>query len=60
MRGWEGYVGIFREISENFPGIFREISGKMIGDPKTGNSYCEMAKHYFHKWPVGEQFYDHP
>ena len=54
-----GGVGIFREIFENFRGNFAEISGKMFGDPKTGNSYCETTKQYFDKWPVGEQFYDH-
>ena len=37
-----GGVGIFREI-------FAEISGKMFGDPKTGNPYCETAKEYFDK-----------
>ena len=44
VRGVGGGVGIFREISENFRGNFAEISGKMFGDPKTGNSYCETAK----------------
>ena len=55
-----GDVGIFREISEKIRGNFAEISGKMFGDPKTGNSYCGTAKQYFDKRPVGEQFYDHP
>ena len=37
VRGVGGKVGIFREISEKFSGNFGEISGKMCGDPKTGN-----------------------
>ena len=37
VRGVGGVVGIFREISEKFPGNFGKISGKMCGDPKTGN-----------------------
>ena len=37
VRGVGGEVGIFREISEKFSGNFGEISGKMCGDPKTGN-----------------------
>ena len=45
---------------EKIRGNFAEISGKMFGDPKTGNSHCGTAKQYFDKKPVGEQFYDHP
>ena len=61
VRGVGGGVGIFREIYEKFRINFKEISGKIFGDPKTGNSCCETAKQCFdNKWSVGEQFYDHP
>ena len=58
--GWVRGVGIFLEIFEKIRGNFAKIFGKMFGDQKTGNSYCETAKQYFDKWSVGEQFYDHP
>ena len=51
VRGIGGGVGIFREISEKFSGNFGEISGKMYGDPKTGNWDCETAKQYFDERP---------
>ena len=40
VRGVGGGEGNFRKISGNFP----EISGKMCGDPKTGNQYFGMRK----------------
>ena len=44
-----------QEFSRKFSKIFGEISGKIFGDPKTGNQYCEMKKIYFDEWPSGEQ-----
>ena len=44
-----GGVGIFREIFGKIRENFAKIFGKMIGDPKTGNSYFETAKQYFDK-----------
>ena len=46
-----------QEFSRNFLkffGKFRGNFGKMFGDPKTGNQYCEMRKYFFDEWSSGE------
>ena len=44
--------GVGGECKKNFEN-FSKSFGKLFGDPKTENQYCDTTKQYFDKWSMG-------